>query len=122
MAQNLHRGLFRTWVFLSGLWIVGAAIGASILLQDEIALLRSDAPDAPELIRCTEATDEALRPLCELQKELQATIRRIDRPQYVERRNAAWNAVGWAGAVVIAPPVVIFLLLAGFLWVVRGFR
>jgi hypothetical protein len=121
MAQNLRRGLYRTWVFLSVLWILGASIGAAVLLQEEIGLLRRDAPEAPELIRCTDETDDALRPLCELQKELQARLREFDRPQYLEDRDAAWRSVGWAALAVFGPPVVGFCLLAGAFWVIRGF-
>ena len=30
MAQNLRRGLFRSWVFLSVLWVVGSSIGGFV--------------------------------------------------------------------------------------------
>jgi hypothetical protein len=122
MALNLRRGLFRMWVVASILWVVGATIGAYFLFEEDIAVLRNERSAPPEWIRCTEKTDDAFRPLCDLQNEVRETIRKLDREQFIERRKVARLNILWAGLLIAGPPILAFLLVGAFFWVIRGFR
>jgi len=122
MALNLRRGLFRIWVVASILWIVGATIGEYLLFEEDIAVLRSERSVPPEWIRCTEKTDDAFRPLCDLQNEVRETIRKLDRPQFAERQQEARSNILLAGLLIAGPPILVFLLVGAASWVIRGFR
>jgi len=122
MAVNLRRGLLRTWVVASVLWVVGASIGAYFVLRDEVAVLTGERPASQGVIKCDETTDQALRPLCDFQGQLQETIRKLDEPRYIERREEAWANIGWGAAAVVGPPILVLLFTSAGLWVIRGFR
>lgn len=107
---------------MSILWIVGASAGAYFVLRDDFTALASERPASQGLIRCDETTDPALRPLCDFQDQLQATIRKLDEPRYLQRREEAWSNIRWGAAAVVGPPVVLLLTALAGLWVIRGFR
>lgn len=122
MSVNLHRGLWRSWIVFSVLWVLGSGIWGYSHYKDDIALLRSEQEAPPEIVKCGAATDDALRPLCDLQSEFRAALKKIDEPRYLERRDEARSNLIRGGAIILAPPLVILLLIGTALWVVRGFR
>lgn len=122
MGINLRRGLLRTWVVGSVVWIVRASFVAYGQLQEDFAVLSGDQPAAQQLIKCDETTDQSLRPLCDFQDQLSGAIRKLDEPRYIERRKQAWSHIRLGAAAVIGPPILTLLVVSAGFWVIRGFR
>jgi hypothetical protein len=109
MALRLARGLFRLWLVLTVLWVVGVGVvtWSRPPVYDFDWVLPSELP----------TIEEANKRLHEP----------FDPDQYLrekrdEQRRAAIKAIWFASALAFLPPVFVLVLGSALVWAFRGFR
>jgi hypothetical protein len=108
MALRVARGLFRVWLVLSVLWVVGVGVMTWQTFPPSLGVPRQNPPppgyviDQPRV--GLETIDDANAALA-----IQSRI---------QQRTALW----FAGLLALLPPVFVLALGSALVWAFRGFR
>jgi hypothetical protein len=100
---NVPRGLFRLWVVVSVLWVIGAGSVAWLGLQRarHLSVMGTEMCDSPELVFDSVANECIPEWLLRLDPDVRASVAAQNRR----------DALGYAALVGLLPPIIVLIIV-----------
>jgi hypothetical protein len=117
---NVTRGLFRLWIVVSVLWVIGAGsvVWWDYRASNAVLSQKCADPDWAFNPRTKECFPTFVRRLDEEPYDVDAYLREARE----EVQRMAVQNLGYGALATLLPPIIVLIVGASLVWAIRGFR